>query len=122
MNWRDVQNADPSVLAAELKNSFTTRMPEKIETPDEMYAAQRTLSRLASQYSFLTATNVEIKGLKRRMKREKADKEEIDKMMEREELLTAYCEIVKMNYQAISRMISVRQQVYEELKMTGSMT
>ena len=56
------------------------------------------------------------------MKREKADKEEIDKMMEREELLTAYCEIVKMNYQAISRMISVRQQVYEELKMTGSMT
>lgn len=121
IDWNDVAHCDPNELRTALKEHFTVAIPMSIETIDDMKEAQMSLGRIASQYSYLMALNVEIKGLKRRMKREKAEKEKVDDMMEREELLTTYTEILKMAYNSISRMISVRTQVYEELKMTNSL-
>ena len=121
ISWKRVYEAPPQELLQALKENFTTKLPTQIETPDDMRDAQKLLSRLASQYSFLQAISVEIKGRKRKLKRDKAEKNEIDDMMEREEMLNAYCDSVKMSYNAISRMITIRQQIYEELKMTSSM-
>ena len=117
ISWNNIAEADPAELLEEMKKSFTTKLPTQIESVDEMKNAQKLLSKLASQYSFLTAVAVEIKGIKRRMKRDKESKEKVDDMMEREEILTAYCDSVKMNYNAISRMITIRQQIYDEYKM-----
>lgn len=117
MNWQKVYETDPKELCDALKENFTTKLPASIESADDMREAQKLLSRLASQYSFLMAVSVEIKGMKRRLKREKAGKELIDAMMEREELLSAFCDSVKMSYNAVSRMITIRQQIYEEAKL-----
>lgn len=121
LNWNQIEQAEPEELSVALKTHFSTKLPTQIETAEEMREAQKLLSKLASQYSFLTSISVEVKNRKRKMKREKAEKELIDAMMEREDLLNAYCESVKMSYNAISRMITIRQQIYEELRMTSSM-
>ena len=117
INWNNIAETDPEELLKSMKENFTTKLPVQVESVEDLQNAQKLLSKLASQYSFLTAVAVEIKGIKRRMKRDKAAKEKVDDMMEREEILTAYCDSVKMNYNAVSRMITIRQQIYDEYKM-----
>mgnify|MGYP003312398494 CR=1 FL=1 len=43
--------------------------------------------------------------------------EEIDKAIDRKEILSSYADTVKLRYNAVSRMITVRKQVEDELKM-----
>jgi len=117
INWNNIAETDPEELLKSMKENFTTKLPVQVESVEDLQNAQKLLSKLASQYSFLTAVAVEVKGIKRRMKRDKAAKEKVDDMMEREEILTAYCDSVKMNYNAVSRMITIRQQIYDEYKM-----
>ena len=117
INWNNIAETEPAELLETIKKDFTTKLPVQVESVEDLQNAQKLLSKLASQYSFLIAVAVEIKGIKRRMKRDKEPKEKIDDMMEREEILTAYCESVKMNYTAVSRMITIRQQIYDEYKM-----
>ena len=117
INWNNIAETEPAELLETIKKDFTTKLPVQVESVEDLQNAQKLLSKLASQYSFLIAVAVEIKGIKRRMKRDKEPKEKIDDMMEREEILTAYCESVKMNYNAVSRMITIRQQIYDEYKM-----
>lgn len=117
INWNNIAETDPEELLKSMKENFTTKLPVQVESVEDLQNAQKLLSKLASQYSFLTAVAVEVKGIKRRIKRDKAAKEKVDDMMEREEILTAYCDSVKMNYNAVSRMITIRQQIYDEYKM-----
>lgn len=117
MTLNNITTIDPQVLLSELRRDFTVVLPEKIESTEEMWSAQKLLSKLGAQYAFLMAATVEVKEKKRRMKREKADKTEVDVMMEREDLLSTYSEMAKANYNAVSRMVSIRQAVYDELRL-----
>jgi len=110
---------DPKQLFRELKEEFTNTLPESIRSTDDMWNAQKLLGRLASQYAFLMEATVCVKEEKRRMKRDKenADRLQIDQMMEREDILDQFCNIVKTQYAAVSRMVSIRQSVYDELKL-----
>ena len=55
---------------------------------------------------------------KRALKRSGADKFTVEDALTREEIFTNYAEIMKAAYQAASRMITVKQEINEELKFT----
>ena len=116
----NVTTMDPETLAAELRQGFTPVLLDSVQTTEDLWQAQKLLGIFSSRYAFLMSAAVEVKETKRRMKRERAPKEEIDIMMEREDYLNAFCEITKLAYASVSRMLAVRQQVYEELKLLKS--
>ena len=122
INWNTISTISVDSLRAELRTNYAVSLPEEIISIDDMYAVQKLLSRYSANYSFLSAMEIEAKSMKRKAKREKAGKEIIESYLEKEELFHTYAENMKMAYSSLSRMISVRQQINEELKMTHALT
>jgi len=122
LTWNNVYEISIEDLKKELKTNFLIFPPKEIVTDEDLSATQILLSRATANYSFLSALSVEVKGMKRKLKREKADKEKIDELLEREELLTAYADIAKSVYTASSRMLSIYQLINEEWKLNGKIT
>lgn len=111
---------EPSDLLEYLADTFSVDIPIAIDTVDDLRDAGALLGRCAANYSFLITQAMTAKLVKRTLKQEKADKLEVEKALSREEILTMYADITKTSYNAISRMITVRAQASEELKMLHS--
>ena len=111
---------EPSDLLEYLTKEFTIDIPVSIETVEDLNDAGILLGRCASNYSFLITQAMMAKLVKRSLRAEKAGKAEIDKALAREEILSMFADITKTSYNAISRMITVRSQASEELKMLHS--
>ena len=55
---------------------------------------------------------------KRHIKRNDGSKRDAEDALSREEIFNTYAEIMKTAYNAISRMITIKQQINEELHFT----
>jgi len=108
----------PEALLALLRKQFPPVIPNEIETPEQMQEAARLLGECMANYVYLENMHVEARLIKRRLKQSKAPKEEIEEALIREEILDSWSDMAKNSYSAISRMISTRQQVLFELRMT----
>ena len=117
---RGLLQMEPSELLDYLTREFSIDIPVNIDTVEDLNYAGTLLGKCASNYSFLITQAMMAKLIKRNLKLEKADKTEIDKALSREEILTMFADITKTSYNAISRMITVRSQASEELKMLHS--
>lgn len=111
---------EPSDLLEYLTREFSINIPVNIDTVEDLNYAGTLLGKCASNYSFLITQAMMAKLIKRNLKMEKADKAEVDRALSREEILTMFADITKTSYNAISRMITVRSQASEELKMLHS--
>lgn len=107
----------PNELATWLEKNYLREIPVSIDTPDELKEASKLLGRLTNDYSFLktaaTFANLAVRDAKRR----KAEKKEIDDFISRRDLLDNFADITKAQYNAISRMATVKKQVDDEMKM-----
>lgn len=108
----------PEQLLMEMHENFKTTIPISIETIRDMENAGRLLGRYASEYSYLSNMAMLAKLKKRTLKQDKADKKIIEDALSREEIFSNFADIAKSSYNAISRMITVKQQINDELKMT----
>ena len=111
---------EPLELLEYLVGEFTIEIPVSIDSVEDLNTAGILLGRCASNYSFLTTQAMMAKLVKRNLKLEKADKVEIEKALSREEIFTMFADMAKTSYNAISRMITVRSQATEEMKMLHS--
>lgn len=94
------------------------KIPPTVETVEDMQVIGQLLSQSASEYSYLSTMAMIAKLRKRQLKREGADKKECEDALSREEIFQHFAGIMKATYDAASRMITVKQQVNEELKFT----
>ena len=53
----------------------------------------------------------------REAKKDKENKENIDKAVDRKEIINSYADVIKCQYNAVSRMVTVKKQIDEEMKM-----
>lgn len=120
ITFKDLLAKDPFELLEILTKEFTFSAPEAIETPDDMREAGRLLRDLNSAYSYLIQLQSYSKLVVRELKRTKADKDEIDKAIDRKEIISNFADVIKMNYNTISRRITIKQQINLELRMTDS--
>lgn len=111
---------EPSELLEYLTREFSVEIPMNIESVEDLNNAGTLLGKCASNYSYLITQAMIAKLVKRNLKQEKADKAEVDRALSREEILTMFADITKTSYNAISRMITVRSQAAEEMKMLHS--
>ena len=89
-----------------------------IDTVDNLNKLAKLMSKSISEYSYLINMAQIARMRKRALKRSGADKFTVEDALTREEIFTNYAEIMKAAYQAASRMITVKQEINEELKFT----
>lgn len=111
---------DPEYLMTLIADKFKLDIPISIDTPEDMVLAGSLLGRCTSNYSYLVNMSMMAKIMKRKLKRAGADKNTIEDALSREEIFTNYADIMKAAYNTVSRMITVKQQINAELKMSDS--
>jgi hypothetical protein len=113
----DLMSIEPMELEDYLRKNFSIRIPASIETVDDLRTASAIISRSYAYYSYLMPLRQLAKIHKRALKRQKESSEEIEKMLTREELFETYASVAKCAYDTVSRMVTIKSQITQELKM-----
>ena len=113
----DLFSMEPLALAEYLQSHFALMVPFSLTTPEDLKRASEILSSAANSYSFLSNMRIMARVQKRALKRKKESTEKIEDMLAREELFENQAAVVKQVYEATSRMVTVKQQIDQEMKM-----
>ena len=117
-SMEELLSMPPEELMAAASNRFKLDLPPSIDTVDNLNKLAKLMSKSISEYSYLINMAQIARMRKRALKRSGADKLTVEDALTREEIFTNYAEIMKAAYQAASRMITVKQEINEELKFT----
>lgn len=128
----NIVNSDPFELLEWAKESFTHEVPSGINGVSDMGRVGTLLGTLTNEYSYLVSLTTEL-ALYSKMaklnvptKPKNADdmpyyiekKEEAEIMEQRKKVVECFANMLKQQYNAVSRMLTVYSQTQEELKMT----
>lgn len=122
MNQANISNVlgmEPELLAKWIECNFIKEIPITLETADDLKAAGILLGKLTNIYAYLMSLSTYAKLAVKEEKRKatKDSKEELNKSMSRRDIIDDYVSIVKMQYSAVSRMITVKKQIDDEMRM-----
>lgn len=100
-----------------INHEFFIVLPDNILTIDDMQNVGSMLSKLINGYTFLSNLGEYAKILVRD-KKGKITKDELQTLMGKRDIILQAADTVKMQYNALSRMITVKQEINNELKMS----
>lgn len=109
---------NPKELTNYLLSNFSVDIPPAIEEPEDYKRVSKLLSDISGIYSFAMSLLMYAKVQVREARRT-GNKSDVEDAIDRKNVLEDFVSIVKMQYNAVSRLISARQQATEELKMMG---
>ena len=112
-----MKNMDPEELNADLIEEYVHEIPTDVESVDDMVRAGHLMGILTNNYSYMLATLNTFKIWTKNCKLAD-DKKEYEKMAMRRDSVEAIVEILKQQYNAVSRLITIKQEINNELKMT----
>lgn len=115
--FENILTLEPEDLLQWLNDNFLEDVPTSVSTVDELKTAGVSLGKLTNIYSYLVSLSLYAKLKVREVKKNKENKEIIDKAVDRKEIINSYADIIKCQYTAISRMVTVKKQIDEEIKM-----
>lgn len=119
VNYTDLYNISVENLMKWLDKKFYINVPAGLETITDMQQAGKLLGKLSNDYAYLAMLLSYAKTFVRAEKRKGKDfKATYEDMIDKRDIIDEMTSVVKMQYQAISRMITVKQQIQEELNMT----
>lgn len=121
LTQKDVGNLPIMDLIAHLDHMLEEieDIPLSMETKKEMLQIQRIMSQCDGLYAYFNAMAIKFKMIKKVYKSSAEEKYKAADAMDREDVFRSYAETVKFRYNAASRMVTVKQQFIEELKMQG---
>lgn len=132
----DFLRDDPIAILRELEKRYTFIIPVRIETPQDMQFAGELLGRITNAYSYLAEVDaklaVYVKAAKQNcIMKPKGKDETVEKIQEYQRLkdnyemmalrrnaVSSFVEILKQQYNCISRMITVKIEINKEIKMS----
>ncbi len=115
----DLFKMAPEELIKYLNKLCSFNTPASIETVDDMKEAAKLLGQLGPLYSYLSNMEMTANVQKRFLKKDKDKKELYDSAITREYIFSSYVEQVKMLYNTVSRMLTIKNQIAQELRMLG---
>lgn len=115
-NVMDILNMSPRSLVAWLDETFMKPLPMP-ETSVEFAEHNHLLGELANVYAYLTSLHSVAQIVVKEAKRSTQDKDYISDCVVRRDIIEGYINAVKMQYTAFSRMITVRKQADDEMRM-----
>ena len=117
VNNQTLLEMPPMELLEYMQAHYMLDLPAQMDDIDTMNHVSELLSVTTSNYAFLTNLTMLAKLKKREAKREKKSKEECEDALSREEIISKFADISKAYYNALSRMLTVKQQINQEMKM-----
>ena len=115
--FRDIYTADPLELATSMAKQYCIELPTEINDVASMTKAGTLLGQLTNQYSYLMSILVILKAMTRAAKHNKDKKEEYENMIARRDTVQDAADMVKQQYNAVSRMISTKTEIDREMRM-----
>lgn len=120
-SYQDLLSMEPNELEDWLLKNFSKTIPLQLETVEDMQAAGIILGELVNSYSYLMAMSVYAKTAVRNEKRKgKENKENTDDMIDRQNAINTTCDIIKMQYTGLSRLVTIKKEINNELHMSDS--
>lgn len=113
---KEILAEDPYTLVTLFSQEYNFEIPEMIDSVDDLKNAGTIIGKLVSAYSYLVQLSVYAKIDVRNAKKNKEDKAKIDDAIDRKAVIDAFVDSVDMKYKAVSRMLTIKQQINEELK------
>lgn len=117
ITYSNLLNMKPKDLMIWIEKNYSCDIPTVIETVDDLKNAGVLLGKLTNIYSYLMSMATFAKLSVRESKKMGLTKDEVNDCIDRRDILDNYAATVKMQYTAISRMITVKKQIDEEMKM-----
>lgn len=118
ISYKEVLSMDPQELNEWLYTTFNEDIMSFIETVDDLVKAGQLLSILTNKYAYLASLTAFAKIAVREEKRKgKENKPIYEDMIDRRDSLETMTNIVMQQYNAISRMITVKLEINKELGM-----
>lgn len=121
LNNEQILKMDPTALQNWLAEEFELEVPLKTEisTIEDMKYAEKMIAILTNRLSYLSSLGIYAKIAVRTAKRKgKEAKEEWENMVDRQAAINAAEDTIKQQYSAISRMITVKQEINKEIFMS----
>lgn len=119
--YKDIYDFTPEELLVWLESKFYVKIPSSLESMFDMQEASRLISKLSNDYTYLTILASYSRIYVRNEKRKGKDFKSIyEDMIDKKEIINDVASAVKQQYQAISRMVTIKKEINEELKLTGT--
>ena len=122
MTYQELVEMDPLKLMDWLTQNYTVEIPIQLNTVEDMERAGKLLGVLAGNYAYLNTLVSYAKVAVREEKRKgTGNKVSSENMITKRDAIQSFADSQKILYQAISRMITVKQEINEELHMSDSL-
>lgn len=115
--FENILSLDPADLLAWLNDNYLETIPTTVTNVEDLKRSGELLGKLTNIYSYLTSLALFAKLKVREVKKDKTNKEEIDKAIDRKEIINSFAEMIKCQYNAVSRMVTVKKQIDDEMRM-----
>lgn len=102
-----------------LEENYSFSIPSSLETPDQMRKASQLTAQLTNSYSYLLSLNSALRVMIQASKKEGKNKNELDELNVKKAIVSNKCDAVKQAYQALSRLLTIKQLILQELSMNG---
>ncbi len=118
VNVETLLKMDVTQLAKWIDDSYIKPLPLPKNTA-EFARNNHLLGELANVYAFLSSLHAMAKIAVREAKKNKLPTDEINACIDRRDIIDEYIDIIKMQYNAYSRMITVQKNINDEMRMMG---
>lgn len=121
LNNEQILVMDPTSLQKWLDEEFelTKPIPTEISTIEDMQAAEKMIAILTNRLSYLSSLGVYAKiGVRHEKRKGKEGKELWEDMVDRQTAINSAEDTIKQKYNAVSRMITVKQEINKEIYMS----
>lgn len=123
LNNEQILAMEPTKLQDWLNKEFelTKPIPTEISSIEDMTNAEKMIAVLTNRLSYLSSLGIYAKIAVRAAKRKgKESKEEWEDMVDRQTAINSAEDTIKQQYNAVSRMITVKQEINKELYMSDN--
>lgn len=122
LNYEDVLVMKPSELSKWVINQFVAplEIPEKLETIEHLKDAAETLAKINNGRNYIDSLLIYISPKVREFKRN-ASKEEYQDMIDRRNILQEVTNLLNKNYEALSRLVTIKKMIDQEMYMNDYM-
>lgn len=127
--YAEILSLDTIGLANFLVDRFALAIPDKIETADELNVAGNMLGKITNDWVFIESLAIFVRAMSSQAKRNipdktaldyKEKKDAFDEVNEKKIAIQSISDIIKQRYNAVSRMVTVKMESNNELRMTGT--
>lgn len=120
MNYKTYLEMSPLSLLENLSKTFLYKVDETIETPADLQKISGILVQTTNEFSFLSQLLNYAKFDCRYYKRLGKDyKTQYEDAIDRREVVHSILDAVELRYKTLSRMITIKQEINKELKMSA---